>query len=226
VPSQDDEALSVAAETRVPTTPPLSAPATTVEEGEAVTKATATQAPWETPYEAGLSAEGVMMVSDEDSVPPPLSESHDSAMASALEPAQVPATASLLSAVEVPVPSPAVKVQGPLPTAKVAESSSARVSLMVEEMMDSETCRYINFPGVGVINLEAPQLPEKEYEVATERRSDEPTIMETIASVSKALQEYERAGGFASAAATDAGDAVLAAPVAHVEPTTYAFVPP
>jgi hypothetical protein len=62
VPSQDDEALSVAAEMRVPTTPPPSAPATTVEEGEAVTKATTTQAPWETPYEAGLSAEGVVMV--------------------------------------------------------------------------------------------------------------------------------------------------------------------
>jgi hypothetical protein len=30
--------------------------------------------------------------------------------------------------------------------------------------------------------------------------------METIASVSKALQEYERTGGFASAAATDAED--------------------
>jgi hypothetical protein len=29
-------------------------------------------------------------------------------------------------------------------------------------MMDLETCRYIDFPSVGVIDLEAPQLPEKE----------------------------------------------------------------
>jgi hypothetical protein len=58
--------------------------------------------------------------------------------------------------VEVPVPSPTVKVQGPLSTAKVAESSSVRVSLTVEDMMDLETCWYINFPGVSVINLEAP----------------------------------------------------------------------
>jgi hypothetical protein len=78
---------------------------------------------------------------------------------------------------------------------EVAGSSSVRGSLTVEEMMDLETCRYIDFPGVGVIDLEAPQLPEKEYEVAVERRSNEPTIMETIASVSKALQEYERTAG-------------------------------
>jgi hypothetical protein len=38
--------------------------------------------------------------------------------------------------------------------------------------------------------------------VAAERTSNEPTIMEMIALVSKALQEYERANGFASAAAT------------------------
>jgi hypothetical protein len=101
----------------------------------------------------------------------------------------------------------------------VAESSSARVSLTVEEMMDLETCRYIDFLSVGVIDLEAPQLSEKEYEVATERRSNEPMIMETIASVSKALQEYKRASGFASAAAVDAEDAALAALTACEEPT-------
>jgi hypothetical protein len=50
--------------------------------------------------------------------------------------------------------------------------------------------------------------------------------METVASVLKALQEYEHAGGFASTAATEAGDAVLAAPAAHVKPTADAFVPP
>jgi hypothetical protein len=167
----------------------------------------------------------VVVVSDEDLVPPPPSESHDAAVATALEPAQVPVTASLLPAVEVPVPSPAVEVQGPPPTAEVVESSSVRVFLTVEEMMDLETCRYIDFPGVGVIDLEVPQLPEKEYEVAAEWRSNEPTIMETIASVSKALQEYERAGGFASAAATDAEDVALTAPAARVEPTEDASAP-
>jgi hypothetical protein len=34
-------------------------------------------------------------------------------------------------------------------------------------------------------------------DVATERMFAEPSIMETIASISKALHEYERTGGFA-----------------------------
>jgi hypothetical protein len=133
---------------------------------------------------------------------------------------------SFLAAVVVPVPPPVVEVQGPPPTAEVEESSSSRVSLTVEEMMDLETCRYIDLPGVGVIDLEAPQLPEREYTVAAERRSNEPTIMEMIASVSKALQEYERASSFASAAAADAEDVAYAGPAAREEPREDAFAPP
>jgi hypothetical protein len=119
-----------------------------------------------------------------------------------------------------------VEVQVPSPTAEVAESSSVRVALTGEEMMDLATCRYIDFPGVRVIDLEEPQLSEKEYEVATEWRFNEPTIMEMIVSVSKALQDYERTGGFASATAADAEDAALAAPVAHMESTADASAPP
>jgi hypothetical protein len=89
--------------------------------------------------------------------------------------------------VEVTMPPPTREVQGSPPTAEVAESSTSRASLTVEEMMDLETCWYIDLPGVGVIDLEAPQLPEKKYDAAAGRRSNEPTIMETIASVSKAL---------------------------------------
>jgi hypothetical protein len=54
-------------------------------------------------------------------------------------------------------------------------------------MMDLETCRYIDHHSVGVIDLIANQLPEKEYEVAAEWRSNEPTIMEMIVLVLKAL---------------------------------------
>jgi hypothetical protein len=120
-----------------------------------------------------------------------------------------------------------MEVQGPPPTAEVAESSSARVSLTVEEMMDLETSLYFDLPSAGVIDLEAPQLPEKEYDAAVgERRSNEPTIMETIASVSKALQEYERADSFAPAAVEYTEDVTPAAPVARVEPTEDATAPP
>jgi hypothetical protein len=189
-------------------------------------EAIVTQAALGAPSKAGPSVEDVVMVVDEDSAPRPPSESHNAAMAPVLEPAQVLATVSLLPAVEVPVPSPTVEFQGPLPTAEVAESSSALVSLTVEEMVDLETCRYIDFPGVGVIDLKVLQLPEREYEVASERTSNEPTIMETIASVSKALQEYERASGFALAATIDAEDAAISAPAAYVEPSEDASVPP
>jgi hypothetical protein len=51
--------------------------------------------------------------------------------------------------VEVSVPSPTVEVQGPPPTADVAESFSAQVALTAEEMMELATCRYIDFLGVG-----------------------------------------------------------------------------
>jgi hypothetical protein len=50
--------------------------------------------------------------------------------------------------------------------------------------------------------------------------------MEMIASVLKALQEYERASGFASVAAADAEDVALAVPAARVEPTEDASAPP
>jgi hypothetical protein len=223
---QADEAPLVVAETRAPTTPPPPASATTVEEGEAATEATITQVALEAPSEAGPSIEGVVVVLDEDLTPPLVSESHDAAAVPALEPTPVPAAMSLLPAVEVPVPPPVVEVQGPPPTAEVAESSSARVSLTVEERMDLETCRYIDFHGVRVIDLEELQLPEKEYVVVVERRSNEPTIMEMIASVLKALQEYERAGGFSSTAATDAEDVALAAPAACVESIEDASEPP
>jgi hypothetical protein len=91
--------------------------------------------------------------------------------------------------------------------------------------MELATCRYIDFPSVGVIDLKAPQLLEKVLEVATERMFAESSFMETIASVSKVLQEYERAGDFAPAVAVEAADAALEAPLAHVEPTADASAP-
>jgi hypothetical protein len=180
----------------------------------------------ETPTEAGPSGEGVVVVLDEDSAPPPSSESRDVVMAPASEPAQVTATASLPPVVEVSEPSPAVGVPGPPLTAEVAETSSARDALTTEEVMELATCRYIDFPDVGVIDVEAPQLPEKVLEVATEQMFNEPAIMETIASVSKALQQYERARGFAPAVAAEETDAALEAPAARVGPTADASAPP
>jgi hypothetical protein len=50
--------------------------------------------------------------------------------------------------------------------------------------------------------------------------------METIALVSKALQEYERAGGFTPSAVAEAAEAALEAPAAGMESAANAFVPP
>jgi hypothetical protein len=106
----------------------------------------------------------------------------------------------------------------------VAETSSARGALIAEEVMELATCWYIDFPGVGVIDLEAPQLLEKVLEVVMERMFTKSMIIETIASVSKALKEYERADGFGPAVAAEAADAALEAPA--VEPIVDAPVPP
>jgi hypothetical protein len=182
--------------------PPV--PAATAEEGQTTTGVTAPQAALEPPAEASSSSGYVVVVLDEDSAPPPSSEGRDVVMALVSEPAPVLATAGPLPVVEVSEPSPAAEVPGPSPTAEVAETSSARGTITVEEVMELATCRYIDSPGVGVIDLEEPQLPEKALEVATERMFVESSIMETITSVSKVLHEYERAGGFGTEPAADA----------------------
>jgi hypothetical protein len=117
------------------------------------------------------------------------------------------------------------EVSGPSLTADVAETSSARDAITVEEVMELVTCQYIDFLDAGVIDLEAPQLPEKVQEVATEQMFAEPTIMETIAPVSRVLQEYKRAGGFAPTAAADTMDAALEEPATGTEPAADASAP-
>jgi hypothetical protein len=63
-------------------------------------------------------------------------------------------------------------------------------------------------------------------EVATEQMFAEPSIMETIPLVSKALQEYERGGSFTPAAVEEATEAALKAPAAGMESVANAFAPP
>jgi hypothetical protein len=225
VPSQAEEVPVAVAAAEASTAPPPPIPAATVEEGETATEAPASRAALVTLTKADPSSEDAVVGVDEDSAALPSSKNRDVVIPPASESAQVTVTASLLPAVEAPEPSSAAEVSGPPPTVEVAETSSARVALTAEEVVELATCQYIDFLGVGVIDLEAPQLPEKVYEVAAERMFNGPTIMETITSVLKALQEYERASGFAPVTAADAGDAALVAPVAHVEPTADASTP-
>jgi hypothetical protein len=68
---QAEEELLVAAEMRALTTPSSPASATAVEDGEVVTEASVTQAALEASSNASSGTEGVVMVSDGDSAPPP-----------------------------------------------------------------------------------------------------------------------------------------------------------
>jgi hypothetical protein len=190
------------------------------------TEAIASRAVTEQPPESVPYKGDVVMVLDEDMMPPPPPGSRDVVMtlASELTPATV--VTDSLPAVEALEPSPVAEVPGSFVTTEVAESFATRDTLTVEKVMELATCRYIDFPGVGVIDLEAPQLPEKVLEVAKERMFTEPSIMDTIASVSKALQEYERTGGFAPAVTVEVTDAAREEPAASSGPSTDALAPP
>jgi hypothetical protein len=114
----------------------------------------------------------------------------------------------------------------PSPAAGAVGTSSAVGTVIVEKVMVLVTSRYIDFLGIEIIDLEAPQLPEKVLDVATERMFAESSIMETTASVSKALHEYERAGDFAPHDASKVSEAVSEVPVAGMESAADAPVPP
>jgi hypothetical protein len=83
--------------------------------------------------------------------------------------------------------------------------------MTAEEALELATCRYVDFPGIRVVDLDAPELPsndEEMLEVARERMFAEPSHLETIASVSWVLHQYERTGGFAPPAASEAAEEV------------------
>jgi hypothetical protein len=127
---------------------------------------------------------------------------------------------------EAPKPSPATEVPGPSLITEAAETSLAVGTVTLEEVMELATSRYIDFPGVRVIDLEAPQLPEKVLDVATERIFAESSIMETTASVSQALQQYERAGGFARSTTPEVLESVPEESATGTEPVGDASAPP
>jgi hypothetical protein len=203
--------------------PPVSA---AVEEGYTVAEATTPQAILELPAKAGPSDGDVVMILDEDPTPPPSSRSRDVVMTPVSEPTPVAAVVDPSPVVEVPEPSPVVETLEPSLAAGAAGTSSAVGVVTVEEVMELATSRYIDFPSVGNIDLEAPQLPEKVLDVATEQMFAEPSIMETIASASKELHEYERADDFAPTAVAEAVDAALEAPVVSMELAASASAPP
>jgi hypothetical protein len=98
----------------------------------------------------------------------------------------------------------------------------------VEDAMDLVACRYVDFPGIGTIDLDTPELPSNDremLEVATDRIFAEPSILDTIASVASALRQYEGAGGSALPAASEAAEGVLEESTAGIESTVVVSLP-
>jgi hypothetical protein len=86
---------------------------------------------------AGPSGADVVVVpSDEESTPPPPSGDHDVAMTSVSEPSP---------AVKVPETSLAAEVPEPSLAAGAVETSSPAGTMIVEEVMELATGRYIDF---------------------------------------------------------------------------------
>jgi hypothetical protein len=122
-----------------------------------------------------------------------------------------------------------MKVQEPSPAAEVVESSSTAGAVTVKEVMELATRQYVDFPGIGIVDLDAPEFPgnnQKMLEVVMERMFAEPSILETIVSVTLVLREYESAGGSAPPATSEAAEAVPAEPAAGAESAAAVPTPP
>jgi hypothetical protein len=134
---QAEEEPIVVAVVEEPSAAPPPVATTAVEEGQTAVETSASQADLEPSAEAGPSGADVMVVaSDEDSVPPPPVGGHGVVMTL------------------VYVPSLAAEVPEPSRAAGAVEPSSAMSFVTVEEVMELATHQYINFPGVGIVDLD------------------------------------------------------------------------
>jgi hypothetical protein len=93
-------------------------------------------------------------------------------------------------------------------TSTVLAPSPAAGAASAEDVTDLAACRYVDFPSIGTIELDAPELPSNDREVleaVTERMFAEPSILDTIASVASALRQYEGTSGSAPPRCTGGG---------------------
>jgi hypothetical protein len=137
VPPQAEEVPAATTAEEASIAPPSPVPVAAVVEGETAIEAPTSCARgtrW--PTETGSSSGDAVVIVDEDSAVLPLSGNCNAVIPPASEPAQVTATASLLPAVEMSMPSLVVEVQDPPPVVEVVESSSAWVALTTEEVME------------------------------------------------------------------------------------------
>jgi hypothetical protein len=126
-------------------------------------------------------------------------------------------------------PSLAVRVPEPSPAAVVPKPSPAASAVIVEEVVELAMGWYIDFPSIGIVDVDAPKLPSNDremLEVATERMFSEPSILEMIASVLRALHQYKRASSFAPPAASEAAEAIPEKSATGTESVAVMSAPP
>jgi hypothetical protein len=98
----------------------------------------------------------------------------------------------------------------------------------IEEVMDLAMCRHVDFPGIGKVNLDTPELPSNDREilkVVTERMFAKPSILETIASVTLAQRQYKGVGGSAPPAVPEAAEAAAEESAAGMESVVVVSAP-
>jgi hypothetical protein len=80
------------------------------------------------------------------------------------------------------------------------ESTAVVTAEPTEGASDTSSSRYVNFPGVGIIDLDATELPSNDrelLEIVTERMFADPSILDAIALVSSVSRQDEGVVGSA-----------------------------
>jgi hypothetical protein len=99
----------------------------------------------------------------------------------------------------------------------VPESSEAAAAALIEGVADAPSSRYVDFPSIRIIDLDATELPSNDWEileVAMERMFADLSILDAIASVPPVPRQDEGAGGSVPPTVLEAakGDSVVIEP--------------
>jgi hypothetical protein len=100
------------------------------------------------------------------------------------------------------------------------ESSTAVTAASIEGAADTSTSRYLDFPGIGIIDLDAIKLPSNDREIleaVTERVFADPPLLDAIVSDPPVPRQDGDAGGSAPSAAPEVAERVLGESTAGTE---------
>jgi hypothetical protein len=95
------------------------------------------------------------------------------------------------------------------------KSSAGVTTTLIEGAADASSSRYVDFLGIGIIDLDATELPSKEreiLEVTVEQMSAYPSTLDAIMSVPPVPRQDEGAGGLVPPAAPEVAEAFSGSP--------------